>query len=475
MIVDDIRLAVTRESDPYWVTSDHESQSCCAKDQCRFRCARYPPMIVAFFYSIWKCMVILISYALGCRSTYRVPSDEELNDIFYHQWPFTDLLLPAAILPQHIQADVKESDCNTVQVFDATVMRQLQNDQQHNDLFTEQTTTWFVQRKIHSILIDNRIVTPRDPSWPLAKLFAMQNAHYMIKFSRHGYIHFPQEAFFAITRHCFPDPEHVFRKLLAPHEEFADIVNYGVLQGDNSVLNSGQGACCCWDAQTTDRQHIQHLVREGAKRLPPLYGKSPTPALQPFYQVIYRLCCTVVSEWKKGTDKNPDAIYQRSQTIQQWSRLMHDYLSYPYVESPTVEFVATVFADVIFKVSVWHSSEHYGFTRPVLDIQPMRIRSPFRDAQAQQAQHLQMPASWSSHHVVSVWDRMKQEMYCHMFVCWWNNRLYYDTRLDHVVYPFEADSDVLRAAGQEFRRQLQMVGELQNLVPLHRISKSIEW
>jgi hypothetical protein len=43
------------------------------------------------------------------------------------------------------------------------------------------------------------------------------------------------------------------------------------------------------------------------------------------------------------------------------------------------------------------------------------------------------------------------------------------------VYPFEADSDVLRAAGQEFRRQLQMVGELQNLVPLHRISKSIEW
>ena len=51
----------------------------------------------------------------------------------------------------------------------------------------------------------NLKITPSNSDqWQIAKLFLMQGAHYLIKFAKHPYVHFPLDAVISITNSVFP-------------------------------------------------------------------------------------------------------------------------------------------------------------------------------------------------------------------------------------------------------------------------------
>ena len=81
------------------------------------------------------------------------------------------------------------------------------------------------------------------------------------------------------------------------------------------------------------------------------------------------------------------------------------------------------------------------------------------------------PRCWCK--VVGVWDLFKHHMYSNLFVRWWNNRLYYDTRLIKVGYTF-TDAR-LQSESTVYVRNLIEAIHHQHIISPDRLSKSIEW
>ncbi len=244
---------------------------------------------------------------------------------------------------------------------------------------------------------------------------------------------------------------------MKPHAEFVFTINDDVLNQPLSVLNEGT-TLCCFRAQTCDRDNIEKVIAYGAVKYRRPIGYIPNPRFQAMYDEIYKFALIVVETYI-GPQDHPDETKYKA--CEQWIKLLNQYLHYDMTEV-TNSNLATIIADFIFKSSILHSSDHYGFLQVPIQNQPMSIRR-FGISK--------WPRCWCN--VVGVWDLFKHNVYSNLFVKWWNNRLYYDTRLLNVKYRFTDKR--LQAQSQVYVKNLIEKINEQDIIEPNRISTSIQW
>ena len=142
----------------------------------------------------------------------------------------------------------------------------------------------------------NLVLTPKHEQWNIAKLFLMQGAHYLIKFAKHPYVHFPLDAVISITHAVFPDPTNPIRQFMKPHEEFVYTINDNVLNQPQSVLNEDK-TCCCFRAQPCDRANIEKVIAYGASKYRRPIGTIPNPQFKEMYDTIYKFALIVIESY----------------------------------------------------------------------------------------------------------------------------------------------------------------------------------
>jgi len=363
------------------------------------------------------------------------------------------------------------NDDRSEAMLDTTAVGELQTLPQYK---TAKTITRFKRHpqghlQIRSITIDDDTLSPSNKDdWKLAKLYAMNGAHYLVKFSAHPFLHFPQEAFQVITNAYLPE-DHVLSLLIQPHLEFTRPINETVLStGWESVLNPETTTPTCCAAQMCCRDQITRLVRYGSSLLLQTRGvldeKSPNPNLQPLYDCIHdfvdNVCRFVFRDETLIGDKT---------NIARWGDALRHYLQYPLagenlLKNPTE--IIGVLTDFIFRVSVQHSAEHEGLYAVPEQAQPMLIRLPWRRG-IRFSDPNQPP-------VITRADEFKFNMYSKMFVCWWNN-YFFDSRMVKTKYAFKHPE--LQKMVQDFHREFtSRARRLPSYeVRLHRIAKAIEW
>lgn len=269
-------------------------------------------------------------------------------------------------------------------------------------------------------------------AWGWGKLYLMHGIHHLLKFSMHPTVHFPQDFFISTFRTCFIDQqrnnssESAIHKLLSPHFQFVEAINYSVLDGNSSVLNANTNVCCCWNAQSFSRQEFDKFASYGIKRwidpnlgaaiaataivvvddviMDPLTTISLTttnkpltrgvgihfipPMLVPFYRVVHDFVSKIIRL------SVSDGDYAR---YAQWIKLLHNYPVFFGIPKsvvnvanaivPTVtaskeqnrvlqDFVIDLCSDFIFKVSIRHSIDHNGFYKNGILKQPISLRRP---------------------------------------------------------------------------------------------------
>lgn len=319
------------------------------------------------------------------------------------------------------------------------------------------------KRALESISNGEHTARPGDGGpWELGKLLAMTGAHYRIKFETHPNLHFPLDALAAITRRHF-SPDSVLRQLLEPHLRFTQTVNRIVSQGRDSVMYSQKSKCVgkCWAAQAVDKPTIQGFLREGYTTWPPLLGRSPYTALQPWYDHIRGFVRIVTDEYLRFEHEGARAQFDA------WAADLQHYLGFPALTAALdgAGCLTDVLADTVFRASVQHSAEHHGMHTLGSLVQPMATKLTW-DPRAE----LPSAGAWAAFALVGPLEYWRQNMYHHMFVAWWNQALLHNSCISQVQYSFECEH--LQAAAARFRSGMLSVA---SPTPLDRIAQSIEW
>src|SRR5579872_2395452 len=192
----DVGLGVTEHSDPYLTSPQRHSSFI-------FYLVRGPMYIMAFLWGVLTSAWLLMRYVCCCKPTYKILDDGELTRIFRDVYPWSSL--------------VTYDEAKSNYVLDASVMQKtkpmvLQGYQEYGIV-----VRWNRQWELQSIEIDRTSLQIGNDSdaWKLAKLYVMHASNYMIKFSKHPLLHFPQDAFIMITNK-YLRREKIIRRLLFP-------------------------------------------------------------------------------------------------------------------------------------------------------------------------------------------------------------------------------------------------------------------
>jgi len=435
--VEILSLVQNKYTDPYWVSAETMVQSA------KFFVVRKLTYFAAFVHGLLT--------SLPYMAPAEVMEDRELEALFESQWPFCSLL----------RHNTSAASDGKDYYYDGSALGYLFP---LPGYYTAGTVTRFridENRKLHvtSITVNNKdVVFPGDSDpWKLAKFYVLQSAHYLVKFSQHPHIHFNWDAMIAITEHWLPST-HVIRSLMAPHFEFIRNIDQMVLMSHETVLNAGKDAGTPWavNIQTCDRDQIMKFIRYGQTNKN--FSRKPLcSSLQPWYQAIRTFVHTVLTEQQLLIDDD----------VKRWAKSINIVLQYglPEGDALSVQDVEDVIVDGIYRISVQHSADHYGF----LQVSTKKLPMVTRIAWAPDA------AIGGNYQLQSKWDGFKEHMYEQMFVKWWNN-YYASTALVDAKYDFGVDNKKpeLVEAVKTFRKDLEHASEI-TFLPLNAVSKAIEW
>jgi len=438
--MDELRLLslVKNElTDPYFVST------AALVDSTKFMLVRGLMYFVALVHGVLTSLPFILKPA-------EVMLDSEVSALFESQWPFCSLLHRN----ESALSDGKDY------YFDGRAMGHLQPLPGYYTAGTYARFRLGDNNKLTLVSItvnDKDVMTPSDTdAWRLAKFYVLQGAHYLVKFGQHPHIHFNWDAMIAITHHWLPE-DHVISQLLAPHFEFIRNIDKMVLMGHSTVLNSGkEGAPWFANIHTCSREQITKMIRYGQTKIN--FTRKPLcQALEPWYKAIRNFVHTVLIEQRLAIDER----------VQRWAKSINIILEYglPEGEALDVQDIEDVIVDGIYRISVQHSADHYGFLQVSTRKLPMVTRIAWsHDATIGGDFQLQTP-----------WDGFKEHIYEQMFVKWWDNP-FQSTALVSAKYDFGADNNKpeLIEAVKIFRKELQHASDT-TFLPLNAVSKAIEW
>lgn len=435
------------ESEPYLRDPTHPT----CGEKTSFWCCRGITYIVGFISSLCS----FFCCCMCCRKTYNVYGDDGISRVFREVWPYTYLL------------DEAEGKSNEL-VFDTTIMDTIIPLPKYDCIGLK---AYFDKgdRRLLRISVPSQGYTlePNDSQhWNVAKLFLMQNAHLLIKFAMHAYVHFPLDAVISIFRSSFDDPHNPIIQLIKPHLEFVYAINNNVLRSQGSVLNVNTTSCC-YNAQPCDRKNVDKLISWGNTKYRRPFGYIPDPQFQESYDVILKFATTVVKTYLGSGEGKEQKGSSPEDRCTKFCHQLNQYLQYGITEEDMTkpEVLGNIIADFVFKSSLRHSADHQGVLHVPITNQPMAIRLHVRDNS-----DWKFPCCFYS--VVSCCDLFQHHVYDELFVRW-RNSCCYDTRLVRTEYGFTDQK--LQKESAEYMNQLRAALSQQNIVDPNLVVKSVEW
>jgi hypothetical protein len=461
----------------------------------RFWVLRGIMYIPAFMYGLLRWIYEIILIMLGIRSTYRIPDDNEFALLF-------DKTLPYGVWNEYYMVPNPTPDDNgpeteEIRVIDTSDFAIIKNFIFFGT-YVEPVKVIFRKRhvspqnkgkisewKLYQIEIKGATlihgINSGSSGWEAAKLFALQAIHYFILMNNHAIIHFQEEKVTAATKLFFPK-DHEIYQLISPHVDFTTEIDSLVLKSRTSPLFSRDTALCFYDAHTMNREGCQAFLNqcfEKAKHSPRSLTDVPDPGLQPHYNAIHELCKKVVHSTLERISAISEVASRNEEysKLQNWTDFLERHLFYKPINSELdiagildSKKLILYLVRNIFDISILHSADHYFMTASDQRIHPFSICTPW-------SYDMDLPKKWnfgicnSSAKVVPLWNWLKQLMYISLFSEWWNNRLYWDSRLIKTTYKFK--NAALQAAAKKFRETLTAIPD--NYLPKNRISQSIQW
>ena len=238
-----------------------------------------------------------------------------------------------------------------------------------------------------AIKVNGVVLTPEDVNaWDLAKYFVLQGALCVITLVTHPRLHFPMDAFSAISLTALPK-QHLLFKLIAPHTRIQLAINqtvsllpYSVAHnnqflpytpypgwGNVPIIEEGRG----WTGHMTDA----FTGIPGNNAYPAYtYLLSPEKAwsdfdefLQGYYQVIFKFVSAVVAR----IDVDDPVLTYWSDAIAAWVTGFPDHQRIR--EGDTLARAVTSF---IWDVTVAHSADHGAMGHYQQNIFALRLRKP---------------------------------------------------------------------------------------------------
>lgn len=432
--------------------------SCSSK--CWFWSCRGP----TFCWGFIKGFFSWILCCFACRKTSYAISDKDIQKAFRYQWPYSKLL-------EEIQ-DEKDERSGHFYVLDTTIMNTIIP---FSDTHIVGMKAYFSKQdcKLDHVFIpenkqqeykETELSRPISSStrahkkeWEHVKLFLMQGTHHLVKFALHPWSHFPQQTFIDIAKLIFK-PDDVLYQALAPHWEFSEMINDNVLLNKGSVLNARKTTCCIFDTQTMPRQEIQKILDWGATKYATPIGQVPDSRFERIYQELVHFGTQIGASYFKNMTND-----KRSK-LNTWRIALNRHLRYNLDtrEPVSVAEIGTIWADFVFKVSVQHSADHFGFGSLDFRTLPMTIRAHFGDLDKKP---------------VTRFDMFKHLMYSNVFVHWINNKLFYDTRLLNAKYKFKnIDPALHRYFTKHFETKItRALAETRHIIPKDCVASSVQW
>jgi hypothetical protein len=248
-----------------------------------------------------------------------------------------------------------------------------------------------------AIAVAGVAITPADPAWGLAKIYALQGAAYHMLFVVHPALHFPMDSVNAITKTVVPYTHPLFQ-LLYPHTSYTLALDNAVLESEQSVVNdNAQGTW--FDPLTGNAYNLKLLFAAGYTGLSePRYGKAypeydymQPPLLQQPGSVHKPVYDTPYSRWQTAYFERAFLPFCRSVAsailqadaadsyVRQWARHLHTcVLGFPdekQIFEP--DCLAKAMAIYLWDVSLGHGADHYSFGLNVSVVDKfLRIRRP---------------------------------------------------------------------------------------------------
>ncbi|BET63893.1 Lipoxygenase [Yersinia pseudotuberculosis] len=238
-----------------------------------------------------------------------------------------------------------------------------------------------------AIKINGLIITPEDSnSWELAKYFVLQGTIIQSFHNIHPKLHFPMDAFSAITLTCLPT-QHLLYKLLVPHTRTQLAINQAVTLipysvghnnqylpytpfpgwGNIPVIQKGMG----WPGQLEDA----FCGIEGNENYPPykypMYPEKIWTDLEDFLAAYY----TVIFDFVRGVVRHMSAS---DPIIAYWSDAIAAWVpGFPNSqEIKQGDNLTRAITSFIWDVTIAHSADHGAMGKYQQNIIPLRIRVP---------------------------------------------------------------------------------------------------
>lgn len=242
-------------------------------------------------------------------------------------------------------------------------------------------------RRCRQIVVDGVAIYPRDSSWGLAKIYALQGAAYHALFVTHPALHFPFDSVNAITKSAVPMGHPLFQ-LLFPHTAYSLALDHAVLESAQSLVNNDAHGTR-YDPMTANGYNLKLLFGAGYAGLEGGIYDDGYPAfdymrpqmgfdsdygrwLEDYYENAILPLCRVVAELVCG-----------HRGLFEYAKRWADYNAVHVLGFPDgkavkdADVLARALAIFIWDVSVAHGGDHDSFGNFITSVEKcLRIRRP---------------------------------------------------------------------------------------------------
>jgi len=227
-----------------------------------------------------------------------------------------------------------------------------------------------------AIALGDDVIEPDAPRWPLARLFVLQGIAQATVTGFHARLHFPMDAFVAVTREVL-DEAHPVRRVVEAHAPYMLALDHRVLEHPRSILRNDPSdpyACLA-----LDEQGCRQLIHRAYAGVP---GNSAWPAWRwpdgprrsgaPFHLTE----CAYYAVMLRFTEGIVASMAWPDPDVARWAARLASWLpGFPGPEHIRAR-LAGVLAYFMADVSVMHSAEHEDLTAIPVGRRPFRLRIP---------------------------------------------------------------------------------------------------
>jgi hypothetical protein len=264
--------------------------------------------------------------------------------------------------------------------------------------------------EVSAIKVGSEVFTPTDgAAWELARYFVIQGLQLLLVVIMHPRLHFPCDAINTISQMTLPRG-HLLYRLLIPHTTYTLGLHEAVIHHRRSVIHNSQREI--YTPFPIPTGGIHDGVARGLQGIEGNSSYSPYEfgcellgthtAYGRFRKQWFEHILAFTSWVTNGIPK--DDIY-----IKQWADYIHQWLpsfpdGYQIFQQDRLAWTTALY---IANVSVFHTGDHYSYTRIPLKYLPFRLRQP--------GPHVKRPEKLDLNKLVSREDFFRHQLCRSMF------------------------------------------------------------